>query len=280
MGFPIGLPSEQLPDGTWVGTTPEGIQRALGSMYSGPGVLPGNRTATKASGTSGWAYKVPALTAFMWISHAERRGVLVPVEAETVPVSAPVGGAARTDTIYIDLDGVVKVAEGKTKAPAGVTIDRMAVPAGATNTQGATSTWDTDYAIPAGASLGRLAYWQDPAGGAANQSKVTRYTKRIYVPSDRLVRVDLNTTIRAAGGVTGTSGRMAFGVSINGVWSRSMSCVYGPYYDTRSASWSTGVSEGANEVTVWTEGYGGTAWEFAPGQAVTEFSLWDMGADD
>ena len=278
MGFPIGLPSEQLPDGSWVGTTPEGIQRALGNMYDSSGVLPGNRTATKVSGTSGWAYNVPALTAFMWISYASRRGVLVPVEAETVPVSAPVGGASRTDTIYIDLDGVVKVAEGATSAPGGVTIDRMVIPAGAANTQGATSTWDTDYAIPAGASLGRLVYWSDPGGGAAGKSRTVRHTQRFHVPSDRLFRIDVTSTIKAA--TANGTGAMGMTISIDGTWVRSMSCAYDNAWRTYGASWSSGVTEGAHTIEIATAWDTGDTYQLATGQSRTEVSLWDMGVDD
>lgn len=279
MAAPIGMPSTKLADGTWVGMTPEGLQRAIGSMYVSSGILPGNRTATKVSGTATWAYKVPALTAFMWVSYASRRAVLVPVEEETIPIKAPTAGASRTDVIYIDTSGTVKVAEGATKAPGGVEIDRVVIPAGATNTQGITSTWDTRYAIPAGASLGRLAHWVDPGGGAAGTSKVTRYTKRFYVPTDRLVRVDLTSTIKAA--IATGVGAMATTVSIDGTWARSMSCNYDNRWQTYGASWSSGVSEGEHTVSVTTAWSTGDTYQLsANNSSPTEFSLWDMGVDD
>ena len=280
MGHPIGLPSEELADGTWVGTTPEDVQLAIGQMYQNAGILPGDQAVSRVKGTTGWSYAVPSLVAFIWTSRAARRAVLVPVEAETLPVSAPVGGAARTDTIYVGSDGVVKIAQGANAPGGAVVIDRMVIPAGATNTQGAVSNWDIVYAIPTGASLGRLAFWSSPGRTASNQTAVTVYTKRFFVPTDRLVRVDLNTTIRAAGGATGKSGRMAFGVRIDGGWARSLSAVYDHRYDTRSASWSTGVSGGSHTIEVWTQGCGGDPWEFTAGQASTEFSRWDMGVDD
>ncbi len=279
MAHPIGLPSEELADGTWVGMTPEGIQRVIGSQYTSSGILPGNRTVTKVKGTSGWAYQVPALTAFMWISYASRRGVLVPVEAETIPVSAPVGGASRTDVIYIDMSGTVKVAEGATKAPAGVEIDRMVIPAGAKNTQGAVSNWDTQYAIPAGASLGRLGYWRDPGGGAASMNETVRYAGRFVVPSDRLIRVDLMSTLRSA--VSTKPGRCEIVVRIDGTWTRAVAAHHDGEWRTYSGSWSTGVLEGSHTIEVLTKGYGTGTWQFnSDGKFPTEFSLWDMGVDD
>lgn len=275
MGFPIGLPSEEQPDGTWVGMTPEGIQRVLGNMYDTSGVLPGNRAETKVSGTSSWAYEIPSLAAFMWVSYADRKGLLVPVEAETIPVSAPVGGAARTDVIYVDSTGVVQVAEGRSSAPSGVTIDRMAIPAGASNTRGATSTWDTDYAIPAGASLGRLAHWADPGGGAAGTDRVTRHTQRFHVPSDRLLRVDVTSTIKSA--VSSGRGGMGVILEIDGTWVRAMSCAYDDAWRTYGASWVAEVAEGAHTVEVITQWNTGDTYQLATGQSRTEVSVWDMG---
>lgn len=278
MAHPIGLPSEQLPDGSWVGMTPEGIQRVIGQMYMSSGIVPGNRTETRVKGTTGWSYQVPALSAFMWISYASRRGVLVPVEAESIPIPAPTGGASRTDVIYISLAGVVKVATGKTAAPEGVVIDRMVIPAGATNTQGAVSNWDIQYAIPSGASLGRMAFWTDPGGGAAGTAAVRRYTKRFYLPSDRLFRIDLTSTIKAA---TPTGkGAMGVNVQIDGTWMRSMSCSYDNSWRTYGSTWSSGLSVGAHTVEVFTAWDTGDTYQLATGASATEFSLWDMGADD
>jgi len=246
-------------------------------MYMNAGILPGNRVSSRVEGTTAWSYKVPALTAFMWTSYASRQGVLVPVEAETIPVSAPVGGASRTDTIYIDLAGVVKVAEGKTSAPSGVEIDRMVIPAGATNTRGAVSNWDIKYAIPTGASLGRLAYWAHPGSGTIKKPEVTHYTKRFYVPSDRLIKLDMGTTLKSA---ANAGGRAEFIVNIDGVWERRLACHHDANWRSYHGSWSTGVSVGEHTITVKTQGFGADDWTFNSSGFRTEFSLWDMGADD
>lgn len=201
MGHPIGLPSEQLEDGTWVGMTPLGMQRAIGQMYNNPGIVPGNRSQIHVEGTSGWSYKVPACTAFAWISEAERRAVLIPVEGATMPVSAPSGGSSRTDMIYVDLQGITRVAEGRTASTApggGVVIDRMVIPAGASNTQGAVSNFDVRYAVPVGASLGLLHRFHDPANNIfGNVAPLPLGQGRFTLPSDRLVRFDMTHCISA-----------------------------------------------------------------------------------
>lgn len=278
MGHPIGLPSEELADGTWVGTTPEDVQLAIGQMYHNAGILPGDRAESRVKGTTGWSYAVPSLVAFAWTSRAARRGVLIPVEAETLPVSAPSGGAARTDTIYVGSDGVVKIAQGSSAPGGAVVIDRMVIPAGATNTQGAVSNWDIVYAIPTGASLGRLAFWAHPGSGTIPTARTLQYTKRFYVPSDRLVKVDLGTTLRSVGS---SPGRAEFLVSIDGVWQRNLAAHYDTNWRSYHGSWSTGVSVGEHVIELRTDNFhGADGFRFNTNNFRTEFSLWDMGADD
>lgn len=275
---PIGQPSVELPDGNWEGMTPIGLQQAIGQMYNNAGIVPGNRSALSVKGTTGWSYSIPASVAFVWTSYAARRAVLVPIAPETLPVAAPVGGAKRTDVIYVGTDGIVRIAQGATSAPAGtVVLDRMVIPASAANTQSATSNWDVVYAIPAGAALGRMIGWEDPGGPERGAEKL-RYTKRFVVPTDRIIRMDLTSAVRASGG-TGGEGRMAFRARIDGTWTRAMSVVYNNYWNTWTANWSTEVSAGAHVIELLTEGYDSNEWEFAVGgEGRTEFSLWDAGA--
>ena len=277
MAFPIGLPSEEQPDGTWVGTTPQGIQRVIGSMYQNSGILPGNRTKYKVEGTTSWAYRVPSLTAFMWTSYASRLGVLVPIDEETIPISAPVGGATRTDTIYCDLDGVVKVAEGATAAPEGVEIDRVVIPAGATNTQGITSNWDTRYAIPAGASLGMLAKYEFPNNTrppTPGGSDHVVYTKRFTVPTDRLVRIEMGVTLES---VSSAGGRGAIGIEIDGTYRKALHASYDGRNETNAGVWTTEVSEGAHTFTVFIRHFDGVPFKTLASASASEVTLWDAG---
>lgn len=196
MGFPIGLPSEDLGDGNWAGRTPEGEQRVIGQLFWNDGIIPGGRpgsTQGRVTGTSSWAYNVPAFAAMVWVSASERRGIIVPMESGNVPITPPVGGAARTDTLYVDADGVVKVNQGSSGAPGGtVIVGRMNIPAGATNTLGATNTHDIRYAIPTGSSLGQLHHFHDPKNNVkGNVTDMTLGTGRFTLPSDRIIRFDM-----------------------------------------------------------------------------------------
>lgn len=195
MAFPIGLPSEDLGDGNWAGRTPEGEQRVIGQLFWNDGIIPGRRPddGNKVQGTSGWSYFIPAFAALVWVNRPERTAVIVPMESTTVPITPPVGGATRTDTLYVDTDGVVKVNEGSNGAPGGtVIIGKPVIPAGASNTQGITDIHDTRYAIPTGASLGQLHHYHDPAdGGKGPVGDVTKGTGTFTLPSDRIMRFDM-----------------------------------------------------------------------------------------
>lgn len=288
MAHPIGEPSVQLPDGSWDGMTPEGLQRAIGQSYMNAGIVPGNRSTTKVTGTTGWSYKIPACAVFMWKSLSARRGLIAPIEADTIPVSAPSGGATRTDTIYVDLGGVVRVAEGASSAPGGtVVLDRMVIPAGATNTQGATSNWDPVYAIPTGASLGRLAYW-DGTGTTqwTETNPTTRFSARFTLPTDRIVRLEQIATLTTPDNAQNLPHYAAFTYKIDGsAWVKRAYFQADPTRQTRTVSMSLELPAGPHTVEVQTHirSFNGSAtgidkiyvtesWDSA-----LEFSLWDAG---
>lgn len=278
MTHPIGVPSTQLANGDWVGTTPQHIRRAIGSMYMAPGILPGPQTRFGARGTSGWSYSIPECTAFMWYDEANREGVLVPVDAGTISVSPSTGG--RTDLIYVSLDGSVKVAEGATNRPEpGVTIDRMVIPSGATNTQGAVSNWDMRYAVPAGASLGRLVNYTIP-GATWSQANATSdhvmHTARFVVPTDRLVRIELSTSVQS---VSSAGGHAAIGVEIDGTYRRAVHMSYDGRQETNSGVWTTEVAEGAHTLTVFCMKFAGANFKTSGSASSSQVALWDAGVD-
>lgn len=275
MGYPIGKPNID-QGGVLKGATPADWQRYLGASFMNSGIIPGQLDGT-VTGTVGWAYKVSPLAAFMWTG-GDKKGMIVPSEGGTISVSAPASGSSRTDCIYLDGMGVLRVAEGRTSPPEGLTLDVRTIPAGAQSTQSSTSSWSKQYAIPAGASLGRLAHWRDPGGGAASMASVTRYTKRITVPSDRIVRVDVTTTLKAADKLK--PGHMGLTVKIDGssTWGQSLSCAYDEAWRTYGSTWSAVLREGAHTVTVTTHGNSGGTWQFAEsGLSDTEVSVWDGG---
>lgn len=281
MGYPLGkaptqtgtvaTPAEML---VLEGTTPADMQRILGAQYMTSGVLPNG--GLTVSGTAKMAYKVEPGACFMWASYASRLGMLVPVDGVTVNTAPAPATGSRVDTIYVTGSGAVKVTQ-ETKIPEGVAIAKFTVPAGITATTAATQSLDRDFAIATGTSLGRLAKWSDPGGGAAGMGETVRHTSRFWVPSDRLLRFDLTTTLKAA---TSKPGQMYIELDLKnraGTWRRRMDVVYGPEWDTRSANWSVGTAEGANTLTVRTKGTGGGTWTFSSGGSVTELSCWDMG---
>lgn len=201
MAFPVGKPSTEVTPGVWQGTTPEGLQRWLGSQYMNTGIIPGKNIGT-VTGTSSWSYAYDAGCAFMYVSQASGNGIMVPFEKGTVPTSPAPSTGTRSDVIYVDTNGVVRVAQGATNAPQGVVLDRRVVSAGATSTNSSVSNWDKSFSIPAGASLGLLHRFHDPAADnlIGNVSPMTLGAGRFSLPSDRLVRFDLTHCISAVDG--------------------------------------------------------------------------------
>lgn len=273
MGYP--WPKANLADGT--GAQPQDLQRIIGAQYMNQGVLPNGGLTVE--GTSSMAYKVNSGAAFMWASKSSRLGMLIPVGETTVSTDPAPATGSRIDTVYVDDTGAVRVVQGTT-VPNGVAIARFTVPAGITATTAAQQSLDREFAIGTGQSLGRLTRWVDPGGGAASMSETVRHSSRFHMPSDRLLRFDLTTTLRSA---MDSPGEMYIEVELqnaNGSWRRRLDVVHGPEWDTRSGNWSVGTREGANTMIVRTRGTGGGRWEFSTGASATELSVWDGGPDD
>lgn len=270
MGYPWG--KAPLADGT--GTTPMDMQRILGAQYVTHGVIPDG--GLTVSGTSSMAYKVEPGAVFMWTSKSARLGVLVPVDGTTVSTLPAPSTGSRTDTVYVYSDGSVRVAQGTT-IPAGVIIARYTVPAGITSTTSAQQSIDRNFAITAGASLGRLAWYRHPGGVTAPTAESLLHSGRFYLPSDRLLRVDITTTIKSA---TSAPGVAQFDVDFtteNGSI-RSLLANHTPAWNTWGASWNFTAREGALPFQIRSKAYGGGAWEYAKsGRFVTEVTIWDAG---
>lgn len=270
MGFP--WPKAPLSDGT--GTSQTDLQRIVGAQYMTSGILPNG--GLTVAGTSSMAYKVSAGAAFMWTSSAARLGVLVPVEETTVNTVAAPSTGSRIDTVYVDGAGAVRVVQG-TSIPSGVAIARFTVPAGITATTAAQQSLDRDFAIPTGASLGRLARWEDPGGGSVGGDEVVRHSSRFYLPSDRMLRIDLTATVAAVAGEPAGAGVIKVDLD-SGRWNRWMSFTYGASWDTKSAVFATAATEGTHTLTIRTMRVSGGAWRFGVSPQVTECNLWDGGA--
>lgn len=269
MGYPWG--KAPLADGT--GTTPTDMQRILGAQYVSSGLLPNGGLTVE--GTSSMAYKVNAGAAFMWFGYESRLGALVPVEETIVNTLPAPSTGSRTDTVYVDGDGGVQVITG-TSIPGGVAIARFTVPAGITATTSAIQSIDRRFAIATGASLGRLGYYKHPSATTGATSEATLYTGRFNLPSDRIIRVDANVTIKSA---TSTPGVANFAVEFGaGGSKRTMMCAHTPTWNTFGCSWSFVASEGANTFSFRSIPYSGGNWQYAYSSDVaTEFTIWDGG---
>lgn len=273
MGYPLGL--APLADGT--GTTPTDLQRIIGAQYVSSGLLPNGGGAT--AGTSSMAYEVSAGACFMWSSYAARLGMLVPFEATTVQTDPAPATGSRVDTIYVDGDGAVRVAVGTTSIPSGVVIGWWNVPAGITATTAASESADRNFAIPAGASLGRLSWYRHPTGGKGPATETTMHAGRFFLPSDRVLRADLTATIRSD---TSTEGIAHYEVSFEhedgGGSTRSLLAPHTPSWNTWGASWTFVAREGSWRVFLKAKVYSGGGWRYASsGDFVTELTVWDGG---
>lgn len=274
MGYP--WPKAPQQDGT--GTTPADMQRIIGAQYVSSGILPNGGLTVE--GTSSMAYLVRAGAAFMWVSSASRRGMLVPVEETTVnTLPAPATGS-RIDTVYVDGDGVVRVVQG-TSIPGGVAIARFTVPAGVTSTLSAQQSLDRGFAIPVGASLGLLHRFHDPASGAAgNTTPMTLGAGRFSLSSDSWVRFDLTHCI---GGESGEATVMRWRVYIDDILETAFTTrAEWTIPQVNHMSFTKQLSEGAHKVHYVQDRYYGARFIHHKGGADAwpgnRFEVWDAGA--
>lgn len=262
------------------GTSPADMRRVLGSLFHTNGILPTG--GGQATGTSSMAYAVTPGAAVFWTTGGgpgERAAMVVPFEATTVQTDPAPATGSRTDTVYVDADGAVRVAIG-TEPPAGnIHLAMFDVPAGITATTAASRRLNRVYTTLAGASMGRLAQWVDPGGGPAGTAEVVRHQSQFYLPSDRMLRVDLSLTIRSA---TATEGSMQVGLElVNGgtSWLRWVNVRHLPgAWDTRTAVLSTVMPVGLTTFKVRTRVASGGTYEIAGGSTTpSEAAVWDAG---
>lgn len=287
MVYPIGLPSTQDGSGNWQGMTPEGMQRAIGSSYMNEGIVPGP-IPFKVSGTNGWAYSITACTVVGYTSTSKRLGVLIPIEASSIPVSAAPAGSSRTDTIYVEtLTGVVRVAEGISAPGSAVVLAVRELPAGAANTKAAVTSGDTDYAIPSGASLGRLLHWDGTGISSWTETLPTqRFSGRFVLPTDRIIRIEQIATFTTKDDATDLPYYVAFTYNIDGTtWVKRAYFQADPTRQTRTVAISIELPAGAHTLTVDTHvrTFNGSqsgspfVWVSESFDTALEMSLWDMG---
>lgn len=293
MGYPLGkapiqtgttpTPTE-LP--TFQGTTPADMQRILGAQYVSYGILPNGGGTVK--GTSTMAYVVEPGACFMWTNGTQRLGMLVPFDGVTVPTSPAPASGSRTDCVYVDGMGNVKVAAGATNPPEGVTLARFTVPAGISSTASLAPSVDRDYAIQTGATRGRLHAFHDPANGiVGNVNPMTLGVGRFVLPSDRYVRFDLTHCISAQQSTTTAGGEatlIRWRIYIDDVMTGATFITRAEWDNpqTNFLSFSTQLKAGVHKVHYVQDRYKGAAFIHhkggADGWIGNRFEVWDAGA--
>lgn len=187
-------PWPKMPSAEGVGTSEQDLQRIVGAQYHTSGILPTG--GCEVEGTSGMAYEVSP--GAIVLHYGDGLALMHAVEGQTILTPPAPATGSRVDRIAMDRDGFVRVVEGP--APAGgITLRTFTVPAGITATEDAqASDFDRNYAIPAGASLGRLHAYHDPANNVVGKKgEVQKGFGEFELPSDRLVRFDLTHCVSA-----------------------------------------------------------------------------------
>lgn len=188
-GYPWPIPPQA--DGT--GAQPRDLQRIMGAQYSTSGILPSG--GLEVSGTSSMAYRVSA--GAVMLKDGAGLGIFYPVEAQTVSTLPAPATGSRQDRIVMDRDGLIYVTQGAAP-PGGITLGLYVVPAGITATTSAQQSVDRNFAVAAGASLGPLYRFHDPANGVKGKVEAITLGKGSFdLPADSWVRFDLTHCLSA-----------------------------------------------------------------------------------
>jgi hypothetical protein len=215
-----GFGADPLKDGNGVvtvGTTAEDIRQITGSLYSA-GLISGGVITTSPTALT---YTVSAgVAAFPIVTDTStpykpqnQRTVLGPIPATTLTTTAPTSGT-RTDIVYAkqltpaaDGDANIVVGIATTLPARAVALGTYTVTAGNTNSNAFTKTGSIVWSIPYGASLGRLvgvnSYFNSTFGITTGNptGRSTVASGAFYLPTDRLLSVQLTVAVSANGAV-------------------------------------------------------------------------------
>lgn len=204
-------------DSSGNGVTPLTHRHIIGAQWANTGVVDG----LTVSGRSDLRYNVAAGVAVCSRGASDGKTLAYWPGGQT-PAAKP-GDASnpRIDIVWIkannaaeygDLTNYVElgVTMGTPSAnpteptcPAGCTVLRkMRMPAGATSTQNATALWTADYAIPYGASLGKIAEnWNrsDTTGGGTVKKMYFEQQVEFDLPTDRMLEFSFKVNFSSAG---------------------------------------------------------------------------------
>lgn len=248
----FGIP----PDASGNGTTPEDIQLITAAKYENAGVLTGAHIWRR----SDWKYEIRA--GAVVLDTGPGMAVEVPVAGQVLSAPGTAGGPAATHTIYVrqnfpGTDGnslaVVGITAGSAPSQS-VVLDRFSVPAGANNTNAATSIYDRNYARMSGGDLGLLGttLFSNPTSWSY-AAMHTLGPVRVFIPTDRFLNIRLNSTVAHAtpGGHsvnTELQSSMIYKIYIDNELRNSWEHSYGRIYETKQFETTLDVSAGAHNV--------------------------------
>lgn len=206
-------------DASGAKTTPETVQKIIAAQYTnsadnpviGGGVITGLGTL---------AFQVSAGVA---VCTTAAGAVMVAWDATQTALITPPSSGTTYWVVYVDVNGNVLVNTLPVVAPY-VTLGKFSVPAGTTATSSLTNTWNTNYALPYGASLHTLFDGTDKSNNAMGGT-INVVTGSFYVPTDRRVCIELTTSLMAVQAHTGNpvaTGSAYQKIILDGVLIRSM----------------------------------------------------------
>lgn len=205
------------PDLKGVGVTPLVHRRIIAAQWANTGLVDG----LNVTGRNDLRYNVSAGVAVCSRGDADGKTIAYYEGGQTGAVAAGDPSNPRIDIVWIqahnlmeykDSDNYVTVGvtQGSPSAslaeptiPAGATMLRkMKMPAGATSTSSAVQMWSADYAIPYGASLGKIGENWDRRDMTGDPT-VGRYwfeqEVEFSLPSDRMLELSFKCNLSSAG---------------------------------------------------------------------------------
>ena len=287
------------PDSAGNGVTPLTHRRIIQAQWANTGIIDG----LAVSGRSDLRYNVGAGVAVCQRSASDGMTLAYHAGGQTPAVSAGDPSNPRIDLVWITShnkseysDSDNKVTLGATqgtpaaspvepKCPTGCTVLRkMRMPAGATATSSATALWTADYALPYGASLGKIAeHWdrRDMTGDSTVKKMYYEQLVEFDLPTDRMLEFSYKVNYSAAGATswedTSHRSEWAVGFQVDNVdldHSCSNFVSYGAW-ETHETSYISAVSAGHHTARVRTWLQNGSAPVFHyNGSTDTKDALW------
>ncbi|WP_288266296.1 hypothetical protein [uncultured Bifidobacterium sp.] len=297
------------PDSNGNGVTPEVHRQIIAAQWQNTGVIDG----LGVTGRSDLRYNVAAGVAVCSKGAADGKTLAYWPGGQTAAVAAGDASNPRVDAIWItahnpkigDADNqvVVGVTQGTPAAnpvappiPAGCTpIMAMRVPANATATSSATKIWTTYYALPYGASLGKLGENWDRRDMTGDKTVKKYYFEQpitFTLPTDRMVELQFKVNLSSATATSWddtthrTEWAVGFQIDDNDLDHSCANFVSFGAWETHETSYITAVSAGTHtaRLRTWLQNGGAPVFHYNPSTDNKDalwcgrrFIVWDRG---